>query len=70
MKITPFKNHLADFLSSLNTQMAAQSAEIKLLKSHQAKEITEMKAALEELHQLVVLKTTPREPGRKATASR
>jgi len=61
---------LATQVKAQSEQLTAQAAEIAVLKKQQAKEIATLKAALEELHQLVVLKTTPREPGRKATASR
>ena len=64
------KAALATQVKAQSEQLTAQAAEIAVLKQQQAKEIATLKAALEELHQLVVLKTTPREPGRKATASR
>ncbi len=64
------KTALASQVEAQSEQLAGQAAEIAALKQQQAKEIATLKAALEELHQLVVLKTTPREPGRKATASR
>ena len=57
-------------IETLTQDKAAQAAQIAALKKQQAAEITTLQAALEELHQFEGLKTTPRQAGRKATASR
>jgi hypothetical protein len=57
-------------IETLTQDKAAQAVQIAALKKQQAAEITTLQAALEELHQFEGLKTTPRQAGRKATASR
>lgn len=57
-------------IETLTQDKAAQAAQIAALKKQQAAEIATLQAALEELHQFEGLKTTPRQTGRKATASR